>query len=317
MTIYNSILDVPNIHNINSELVTLLKVLEEVNPCNQRYEVYRESFMISYRFRINLLNFLGKVALNINAQIIGLPISICEKSYFGNGSDIIRMIQNKKGLKIVLNADDDLGCKGLTLSTFIFYNNFNTFSEYVDRMRHTYRRRVNKALLHRGQLLIRELNYTDFTTEHYSLYKSVMTRTDNPLEILDIEFFRRYNSRIYEFLDKKTNRLLGFIQLKEIEDTLYFMFCGFNKEDNEPYDLYYNMLLKIIEEGIEKGVKKINFGQTSEETKLKIGCKMEPRYLGIYHSNRLLNYILQLLLPMFSYKPYKVVHNVFKEVVLK
>ena len=227
------------------------------------------------------------------------------------------MIHNIKGLKIVLNADDDLRCKGLTLSTFIFYNKFKNFDEYMDRMRHTYRRRVNKALMHRRMLIIRELNYNDFTAEHYSLYKSVMTRTDNPLEILDIEFFRRYDSRMYEFLDKETNRVLGFIQLKEIEDTLFFMFCGFKKEDNECYDLYYNMLLKIIEVGIEKGVKIINFGQTSEETKLKIGCKMEPRYLGIYHSNKLLNGILQLLLPLFSYKPYKVVHNVFKEVDLK
>ena len=316
MISYDSINQVPST-NINSELIKLLSLLEEVNPCNQRYDIYKDSLMISYKFKINLLNFFGKTSFNVNSRIIGLPISICEKSYYGNGTEVSHMIHNIKGLKIVLNADDDLRCKGLTLSTFIFYNKFKNFDEYMDRMRHTYRRRVNKALMHRRMLIIRELNYNDFTAEHYSLYKSVMTRTDNPLEILDIEFFRRYDSRMYEFLDKETNRVLGFIQLKEIEDTLFFMFCGFKKEDNECYDLYYNMLLKIIEVGIEKGVKIINFGQTSEETKLKIGCKMEPRYLGIYHSNKLLNGILQLLLPLFSYKPYKVVHNVFKEVDLK
>jgi len=148
-------------------------------------------------------------------------------------------------------------------------------------MRHPYRRRIKKGLKHRSKILIRELKYTDFNDSHYSLYRSVMNRTKNPLEILNIEFFQKYESKMYEFLDKESNRVIGFIQLKSFDDTLTFMFCGFNKEDNEPYDLYYNMLLKIVEEGIEKGMKTINFGQTSEETKIKIGCIEEPKLIEI------------------------------------
>ncbi|TJX66505.1 hypothetical protein E8P77_07610 [Soehngenia saccharolytica] len=75
------------------------------------------------------------------------------------------------------------------------------------------------------------------------------------------------------------------------------------------------MLLKIVEEGIILGVDRINFGQTSEESKLKIGCREEERYLSIYHHNRRINRVLQLLVPYFSYKPYDIKHNVFKDVL--
>ena len=317
MTTFNSIKEVASINDINNELIPLLELLEEVNPCNQSYDLINNSLVVSYILKVNLFNFLGRMPLNVKAHIVGLPISLSEKGYFGKADEVSAIIKKKRGLKIVLNADSDLGFSGRTLSTFIFNNKFITFDEYKSKMRHPYRRRVKKALRYRDKLIIRELKNTDFSDEHYSLYRSIMTRTKNPLEVLYIEFFQKYESKMYEFLDKKTNRVMGFIQLMELKDTLVFMFCGFNKEDNEPYDLYYNMLLKIVEEGIERGKKTINFGQTSEETKLKIGCIESPKYLGIYHSNKLLNKALQFLLPIFSYKSYKVVHNVFKEDGLK
>lgn len=73
------------------------------------------------------------------------------------------------------------------------------------------------------------------------------------------------------------------------------------------------MLLKIVEIGIEKKVKIVEFGQTAEESKLKIGCKEVYKYLYVHHSNFILNYIIQKLLPLMSYRPYRVRHNVFKE----
>lgn len=312
MTYYSSIRDIKDC-KIEKELVVLLKLLEEVNPCSQSYDIINDSIVISYYLNINLLNFLGRFKLNVRTRIIGLPISLCEKGYYGNVDDVFKILENKKGLSIILNAESDLGLKGRTLSSFIFYNEFNSFDEYIGRMRHNYRRRINKALKFRDKLIIRELNNSDFSENHYFLYESIMDRTDNPLEKLRIEFFIGYDTKIYEFLDRETQEILCFVQLKKIDDTLNFMFCGFKKEDNDHYDIYLNMLLRIVEEGISLGVKKINFGQTSEETKLKIGCKEEAKYLGIYHSNRLLNRILQLLLPLFSYRPYKIRHNVFKE----
>ena len=72
------------------------------------------------------------------------------------------------------------------------------------------------------------------------------------------------------------------------------------------------MLLKIVEVGIERGVKTIEFGQTAEETKLKIGCVEKKKYLYIHHSNKTINKLIKALVPAFSYKPYSKEHKVFK-----
>jgi hypothetical protein len=140
-----------------------------------------------------------------------------------------------------------------------------------------------------------------------------MERTDNPLETLPMEFFMDYDAELYEFLDKTTEEIIGFVQLKKIQDRLYFLFGGFRRSDNAKYDIYYNMLIKIIEIGIEKKVQYIEFGQTAEECKLKIGCKEVPKYLYVHHSNQILNRAIQLLVPMFSYKTYNIEHHVFKQ----
>ena len=262
--------------------------------------------------KLNIFNFTKLFPIHIKTKIIGLPISLCEKGYWGDSSTVRNLINSKKGLKIVLNAEKDLGISGQTLSTFIFYNNFKDFNNYLDSLRCSYRRRIKKALNYRKKLIIRKIGNINFTETHYKSYLSIMERTENPLEILPIEFFKNYDCELYEFVDLESEKILGFIQTKQVNDCLYFFFGGFSKEDNEKYDLYYNMIIKIVELGIEKAVKTINFGQTAEESKLKIGCVEVPKYLYIHHSNFLINKTLQILAPLFSYKPYKTAHNVFK-----
>lgn len=291
----------------------LLNLLERVNPCGQDYYITDEVILISYRFKLNIFNFTKFLPIYINTRIIGLPISLCEKGYWGHSSKVKLIIHSIKGLKIVLNAEGDLGTSGQTLSTFVFYNRFEDFNDYLNSLRSPYRRRIKKALNLSEKLKIESIDKKDFTNEHYDLYINVMERTKDPLETLSIEFFTHYDSEIYEFKDRDSNLLLGFIQLKEIDDILYFFFGGFKREFNEEYDLYYNMLIQILKIGMERNIKTINFGQTAEESKLKIGCVEEKRYLYIHHSNKLINNILQILAPKFSYKPYNTIHHVFKK----
>lgn len=296
----------------NKELIPLLVLLEKVNPCNQSYEANHNCIFVSYFLRLNLFNFLEELSLKMNVQIIGLPISVSEKGYWGEETDIEALIKKKKGLKILLNGNSGFKNAGKTLSTFVFENRFISFSNYLDSLRSPYRRRLKKALRKREHIKINKFNRKDFNENHYKLYMSIMKRTKNPLETLPIEFFMNYEAELYEFISKETNEIIGFVQLKEMKDRLCFLFGGFRQEDNELYDLYYNMLLKIVETGIEKKVGVIEFGQTAEESKLKIGCVEVPRYLYVHHGNPVLNWFFQTLLPMFSYKPYQIKHHVFK-----
>lgn len=301
------------IFDLNDDYIKLLSLLEKINPCNQCYEITEDSLIISYDLKLNLFNFKNILPLNVKAQIIGLPISLSQRGYFGDLNKVLDIIKKRKGLKIILNADTEIIKGSRTLSTFEFTNNFNTFDDYLNKLRSSYRRRLNKALSQRNNIVIRKIINSNFTSEHYNLYLSIMNRTDNPLEILPIEFFKQYETVIYEFIDKSNENIIGFIQLKEFDDKLCFLFGGFNKEDVEKFDIYYNMLLKIIEIGIEKKVKTIDFGQTAEESKSKIGCKQVNKYLYAHHSNTIISFIIQKLLPIMSYRPYKTVHHVLKE----
>lgn len=297
---------------LNEEYVNLLSLLEKTNPCNQYYELTKDCLIVSYDLKLNLLNFKNVMPLNAKAQIIGLPISLSQKGYSGDIKRVIEIVKQRKGLKIILNADESIINGAKTLSTFVFENKYNTFDDYLNTLRSSYRRRINKALNKRSNIIIRKIQKSDFSENHYDLYLSIMKRTVNPLETLPIEFFRDYEAEIYEFVGKN-NCIVGFIQLKQFGHKLCFLFGGFNKDDIEKYDIYYNMLLKILEIGIEKRVETIEFGQTAEESKLKIGCKEVYKYLYVHHSNCIINFIIQSLLPIMSYRPYKTVHHVFKE----
>lgn len=301
-----------NAFDLNKDYIELLSLMERINPCNQNYEVTEECLIISYDLKLNLFNFKNMFPLKLKTQIIGLPISLSHRGYSGDINKVIEIIKKRKGLKIILNADTEIIKGARTLSTFEFENKYETFDDYLNKLRSSYRRRINKALRYRNNLNIRKIKNANFCESHYKLYLSIMKRTDNPLETLPIEFFQDYETEIYEFLDKETKKLIGFIQLKKLDERFCFLFGGFNKEDVEKYDIYYNMLLKIIEIAIEKKVKIVEFGQTAEESKLKIGCNEVNKYLYVHHSNAFLNYIIQKILPSMSYKPYSKVHNVLR-----
>lgn len=317
---YNSINDLSLViekdlslyNGFNKEIMDLLEMLETINPCEQDYELINNNIIISYILKINLFNFKNIFPLRVKVQIIGLPISISEKGYWGEADSIVNAVERRKGLKILLNGETEFINGGKTLSTFIFENKFSTFDEYLNTLRSPYRRRINKALIYRNNIEIRKFSSKNFNENHYKLYLSIMDRTTNPLETLPLKFFVDYEAELYEFIDIQTKDVIGFIQLKEINDKLCFLFGGFKKEDNLKYDIYYNMLLKIVEIGIEKQVKFIEFGQTAEECKLKIGCREVPKYMYVHHSNPVLNRVIQKLVPLFSYKPYNVEHHVFK-----
>ncbi len=314
---YKSISQI-NINKLNEvrlsqEIIDLLTLLEEVNPCDQEYEYLDGGLVISYRQKVNIFNFFGRFNLFLKLRIVGLPISICERGYYGNLASVKRIIEKKQGLSLILNGNKDLDLKNQTLSSFIFYNRFEGFDDYLKSLRSPYRRRISKALEKRNRLIIKKISNEDFNIDHYSLYKDLMARTKDPLETLSLAYFKAYDGEIYEFLDKKDKRVLAFIQVKEIQESLYFLFCGFKREEKLEYDLYFNMLIKVLELGFEKDFKIINFGQTSEESKSKLGCVEEYKYLAINYSNKFINLILQSLIGFLSYKPYTVKHMVFKE----
>jgi hypothetical protein len=314
----------------NDDLIKFLRFLEKTNPCNQEYFLYKKVIIISYMMRWEFFKLGKNHSFSGGFRIIGLPVSLSNPGYLiaegdeETKSSIDRIIREAadslKGITIVLNADRDISGGRLAPSTFVFYNKFSTFQEYLGSLRSSYRRKMN-AILHKGrELCFNKLEKGCFTQEHHDLYLSVCERASMIFRTLSFEYFRDCEAEVFEIRDKQ-NRLLAMIQLKDIERDLYFLYVGFRKDDEKAedlaqlnhIDLYFNVLLFIIKYGIKKGYRRIVFGQTSAESKSKVGCAEELKYMYMTSSNPLTKAFFRMFPRFYSFKPYNVIHNVFKE----
>ena len=106
---------------------------------------------------------------------------------------------------------------------------------------------------------------------------------------------------------------VGFIQLLENGSELIFEFVGVDYEYNEQYSVYHRMLYEIIRYGIEHGFRTIDFGQTADDTKLKLGSHYEYLYAVLHHSSPIINSICKAIAPRIDYRPLTTEFNVFKK----
>ena len=298
--------------------------MEKVNYCNQSYHLFYKNnklytgFMMFER-RFNLFIFTNKYKINLPMKFIYLPLSVSHPSIVWNEdkTEVNKVLNSMKGIKIIINVDTeelDNFSKGHYLPICILENKWNTFDEYLDSMRASYRRRINQALK-KGEAITYELlpNNKDFTLEMYNLYEQVFNHSEYSLEKLTVDFFR--NDIAKTILLKINNKMEAFIQLIEDRnnDMLIFEFCGYNYEIAHEYDIYYNMLSEITKYAIDNKFKYVQFGQTAYDAKLKFGAKMYYNYYLLSHSNKFINALIRKYNDKLQYKVVDYDFNVFKE----
>ncbi len=318
--IYSSIL------REHDDEISLLRMLEETSPSDQRYHLYRHVIFITFSRKKSCLRF-GSHSLDIGVTFVGFPMSIplCGYLYLKNQnrtslSEIVRSFaRTQKGTVVVLNAGTDLHKGHLTESVFVFAHDFKTFEEYISATRSSYHKKIIQSLKKGSGLTMRQIEPSEFSQEHYDLYLSVHERMKQRLITMPLEFFRKCPGVIVEIRDDR--QLLAFVQMKEVSGVLYFILGGFRKNEEEyPFpptlshiDLYYNMLLLVIRYGIEHNYRRIVLGQTAAESKSKLGAHEELAYLYVTSSNPFVRGFLSLFPDLYSFAPYGVQHNVFKE----
>lgn len=298
--------------------------MEKVNYCNQSYHLFYKNnklytgFMM-FKRRFNLFIFTNKYKINLPMKFIYLPLSVSHPSIVWNEdkTEVNKVLNSMKGIKIIINVDTeelDNFSKGHYLPICTLENKWNTFDEYLNSMRASYRRRINQALK-KGETITYELlpNNKDFTLEMYNLYEQVFNHSEYSLEKLTVDFFR--NDIAKTILLKINNKIEAFIQLIEDRnnDMLIFEFCGYNYEIAHDYDIYYNMLSEITKYAIDNKFKYVQFGQTAYDAKLKFGAKMYYNYYLLSHSNKFINALIRKYNDKLQYKVVDYDFNVFKE----
>ncbi|ABR49616.1 hypothetical protein Amet_3488 [Alkaliphilus metalliredigens QYMF] len=297
---------------------SVLKCLQEVNPCKQLYHFNKEKGMalVSYELKLDLFTFSRRLSWRIPVNMIGVPMSVSSCGYAikeeGHREDLVQYITTLRGFYIMLNSQDHFKFpKGHTLPTYQMQIKWSTFHEYLLDMRSHYRYRIKKAMKRFETVVVAELeDQSLFDEELYSLYEAVYENSKEKLEKLPIEFFRDFPSKIITFTANEET--IGFVQLVVRQESLLFIFGGFKHSLNHKYDLYMNMLLYIVDYGIKNGFQSIDFGQTAEETKTKIGAIPHEKRMYLHHHNPVVKRILHRLAPKFSYGQYRVTHHIFK-----
>ncbi len=275
-----------------------------------------DSAFIAFKRKNYNVAMFTPFTFKINVTLIYLPMCVTRGGFaFGKlRNEALNAIRAIKGYKMLLNeerSDADGFAVGLTCPKCILTLRWDSFDAYLNALRSDYRNRAKKVLKKSSVLDIRPISANEFNREMYKGYLNVLGKSKIRIETLSKEYFEgEFFTLLAAFLRDKP---VGFIQLMPNGDELIFEFVGVDYEYNHDYAVYHRMLLEIIRYGIEHGYKTIDFGQTADDIKLKLGSKYTYLYAYFHHSNKLINAVCKKLGKTLEYKPLTTKFRTFKE----
>lgn len=188
------------------------------------------------------------------------------------------------------------------------------YDDYLQAVRSKYRVKFNKVKSKSRNLDFRILDINGAARHNeamYALYEATADRALFSLFKLHPEYFKELKRVMGEdmvicgvFEGDKLIAFYTFIKNGEIGDA---HFLGYDVRQNSKYQLYFNILLKLIEIAIMSKVKFLNLSRTALEIKSSVGA--EPYEMDIYlrHHNGFLNkqlpWILDRIVPDNDWQP--------------
>jgi hypothetical protein len=249
-------------------------------------------------------------ALRARTTFVHVPLSVSKPGLAleeAGKERAFAFIRRIRGMKLVMNLPEELTSAGFaqvrTCPRCVLDLRWNSFEAYLRSLRSGYRSRYKKALQRSAQLKLYLLpNNLDFSNTLYALYEQVHDKARYKVEKLRAEFFQGNFFKIF-LLEAPDGKPVAFFQLLANGTELIFEFAGVDYAVAPQYDAYIRLLLEIVKYGVENGFKRIDFGQTAEDAKLKLGCRYEDIFVLAHHSNPLLNLLLRLCAPLLQYRP--------------
>ena len=277
---------------------------ERYNPCAQRYYLfYREGTFVAglvvYTLTINVFTYsILKIPFSMN--VAGIPCSVSASGFIGDEElfafvfDLLKPLE--KGFLTVLNLDFAPQIKdvmiGHTLPTITLQNGFKCWDDYLDSLRSDYRRRFSRISAAFSGVRTVAGDCSLYSEDMQLLYLEVLAHTKGKLETLSSAFFRNLPQAFRLTAYYEQERLLGWYISTAYQDRFYFFLGGFDYQANPKYQTYFNLLYELLREGLEDRCAVLDFGQTAEVPKLRLGAKISPKWMLGYHSNFLIRKLL-------------------------
>jgi len=290
-----------------------LNHLHKYNPCAQRYyELYCNDSLVAatvvYTLKIDILTF-ANIPSPLTMHIIGLPASIASPPIIGNPDEfqylLNDILQKEKGLILGLNMMEDyLVGKVInmrTLPTIILEIGFDNMASYENTLRHNYRRRLHRFREKFSSTRTMTSDCSLFNHVHYRLYLEIMKRTRTKLEVLSSDLFRNLPSNFTLTTQYNEDDMICWYITCKDRNVLFFFFGGMDYSLRDRYQSYHNNLYRIIIEAVNNKFEFLDFGQTAEIAKSRLGGKPEERRMFLYHRNPIIFQFLRLFKRLLTY----------------
>lgn len=178
--------------------------------------------------------------------------------------------------------------------------NWLSFEDYLSDFSTKYRTRAKTAKKKLSEVKKHEMNLDDIKNhqkEMNILYQNVAENasfntfflTENHFESMKENLGEKFKIFGYFFNEK----LIGFYTLIINNQDIDTYFLGYNKELQKEKQIYLNMLLDMVEFGINKKFKRIIFGRTALEIKSTIGAEPVEIFGLIKHNNSIINQFIE------------------------
>lgn len=284
------------------------------NPCHQRYYIYKKdgkivAAAVVYTLQLDIFTYL-KIKSPFQMNIVGIPCSVSANGIFGDEKAIDSLKEHiyktEKGLVLILNLSvmpkSNNSASGKTLPTIVFNHSFSNWENYIHSLRSGYRRRINRINTPNASITINQTSCSQFTDEMHRQYLDVFNRSKGKLEKLSRNFFQQLPPEFLLTTCRYGNEMIGWNITLIDGEKHYFFLGGVNYDQNKIHNTYFRLLTQIIKDSFEKKTKMIDFGQTAEIAKTRMGGKVIPLYMEARHSNPIFNFLLKKGAKLLEYK---------------
>jgi hypothetical protein len=283
-----------------------LEHTEKYNPCQQHYyELIVDNRLragaIVYRLAISYLTRHLGFQSPYKWVIIGVPASVSCSGLIGEEKYVDLLLKEifkiKRGLILALNINPEFKINHVvsisSFPTIVMSHNFKTWQDYTKALRSKYKRRLRLISSSTEDISIETGNCSRYNEKMHALYLNIIDRTESKLETLSLAFFKHLPDRFKLTTYSINGRIITWhINLLD-DDILSFLFCGIDYELNKQYNAYLLNLSGIIKEAIELGYHTIDFGQTAEIAKTRMGGIPSDTNMFIYHRKNWMRRLFQ------------------------
>ncbi len=180
---------------------------------------------------------------------------------------------------------------------------WNDYSDYLASVKSKYRVKFKKVASKGAKLEYKDLSYSDLEDlkeEMYKLYSYTSDRANFSLFKLDKEYFVHLKKAFPEEFSATAvflnNELLAFYTMFFNGKNADAHFLGYNVKLNAQYQIYFNVLLNLVEKAILHRSDYLNLSRTALEIKSSVGAEPYPMMIYLRHNSKLINKVLPYIL---------------------